>query len=217
MSYANLNGDRVLSGELSLPVMGTWVADVRVDADSTEPLPRDVVLALGELELHGAVTSGGSYGGVTTARIVGGKGKLATELPSKFYRDSAARVPIGDALRTAGESLAPSSEGVVLDAWLTGWARTAGPASSALMAILVATGGTWRVLPDGAVWVGRNAWPFVTLDHVVTQEWPAERRVELATSEPEKLMPGVTFLDRRVAQVRHVLEPGRLRTQVWFV
>lgn len=215
MSFASVNGAAVVSAAVSLPLVGAWVADVRID--SREPVEGEAVLRLGDaLELRGMVVSGGVHAGAAYARIVGGKGKLATELPARYYRDVPTRIPISDALTEAGEALASSSDPVLLDAWLSLWARTAGRASDALAWLLEAAGGgAWRVLPDGSVWVGQDAWkPAPRFDFVEIEEHPAERRVEIATEEP-KLLPGKMFLAKRVSHVRHVLSPeasGRMST-----
>lgn len=217
MSFASVSGAAVISGAVTLPLVGAWVADVRLD--SREAIEGAVELRLGDaLELHGTVVSGGVHAGAAYARIVGGKGKFAASLPARYYRDVPARIPISDALTEAGEALSSSSDAGLLDAWLPLWTRTAGRASDALGALVEAAGGgAFRVLPDGSVWVGQDDWkPAPRFDFVVIDEHPSERRVEIATEEP-KLLPGVTFLDRRVSTVRHLLSPEAFRTHVYFV
>lgn len=217
MSFAAVNGAPVVSCAVSLPLVGAWVAEVRLD--TREPVEGAATLRLGDtLELHGTVVSGGVHAGAAYARLVGGNGRLAAELPSRYYRDVPARIPISDALTEAGEVFASSSDATILDAWLPLWTRTAGRTSDAIAQLIKAAGGgAWRVLPDGSVWVGQDTWPSAPrFDFVEIEEFPAERRVEIATEEP-KLLPGMTFLNRRVSHVRHVLVPEAFRTHVWFV
>ena len=77
-------------------------------------------------------------------------------------------------------------------------------------------GSSWRVLADGTVWVGTEAWPDSGLleqtDYVETNEWPGENRIELGV-ETLKLLPGTTLGDRKVSFVEHILRDGYVRSR----
>jgi hypothetical protein len=212
-----LNGRAVLRGTLSLHRTGAWRA--RLEVDGSELVSGAVtVVAEGGARFRGVVTAAGDAGERIDLEVWGGAGGLTRSVPPQFYRGAPLRLPLGDVLRAAGETLSPRSDRGALEVLLPRWALAATTGTAALDA-LVATvaGATWRVLADGTVWVGRETWPAVAVEHDLLSEAPARDQVVIgATHLPTALVPGVTFLGRRVSVVHHVLEPDSLRTTVLF-
>jgi hypothetical protein len=211
------NDVAVLEGTLTLPRLGAWHADLVLDGPLTTRDAATVRSADGGLVLRGSVVRGGGFQERGGVRIVGGQRGLAREVAPRFYRGVPARVPIGDLLRDCGERLSTATDLQRLDVVLPRWVRLRGPASTALAHLLDATSAAWRVLPDGTLWIGAEAWPVIDLDTEVFDDDPADDRMELAFDQiPPTLRPGTTFLGRHVGTVEHIVAAARVRTLVWF-
>jgi hypothetical protein len=211
MSHTTLNSDTpVVVGRVTLPRQGVWHADLVLDAP--EAPTGAVTLRVGQkLTLQGTVLHAGVFAGQVRVRVVGGAGKLATELPPKFYAGVPRRLPLTDLCEATGERIASRTDRAFLDDVLTpSWTRVRGPAASALARLT--EGWSWRILPDGSLWVGQETWPEATgmADLVVLEDDEQRGRLLLATEAPE-LLPGQTLLGRRVSDVELTIEPEQLR------
>lgn len=192
---ATLNGYPVESLTLTSPRVGAWVADAAlVDAP---PLAGPVSLVVDGRARRGVVHRGGVELGRWTGRIVGGAaGGLHAILGPAAYADTTLAVVLGETLRDAGEALAPTSG--ELTATVARWARVAGPAHHTVADVARAAGYAWRVLDDGGVWCGPEAWAALALgaDLDVLSHDPATGRYELAGEAAAAIDPGrVVTLD----------------------
>jgi len=209
---STVNGKTILSGEVSMPRIGAWHADLSVDA---EVLGGSVTLVFEGVELKGTVLRSGLYGGRVGARIVGGAGGISKEIVVKNYAAGAGTkisAVVADILRETGEKLAATSDQSVLGRTLATWERIAGPASHALVNVLDKAGAVWRVLRDGTIWVGVATYPEATVEHVlIDEDWVNG----ILTIAPEKadLEPGTTFRGQKIEEVVHRLSPGSLRAE----
>jgi len=198
------------------PLSGVWQAELDVDSSAEITGPVTIVVADGALSLEGTVGPSGKFAERARMRVIGGAGGLSRSLPAKGYARCPLRAPISDVLASAGEKLATSSDQAVLDTLLPRWSRLEGPASQALeMLVARAPGALWRVTASGAVWVGVNAWPTIQLDHVVTDDDPARKVMEIAADDPT-LTAGVVLDGRQVRHVVHRYEQGSVRSEVWY-
>jgi len=160
----------------------------------------------------------GLFAGQVRARVVGGAGKLGSELAPRWYAGAPRELPLRDLVEEAGERLASSSDPTVLGEVLTpGWARLRGTASAALARLLEGTGASWRLLPSGELWVGPETWPTASgmADLVVLEEDRSRGRLVLVSEAPT-LLPGQTLRGDRVSDVEITLEPERLRIEAWL-
>lgn len=213
MPLATLNGAAVLSAHVVLPRVGVWTAELDVDGDASSGA---VTLVLGALTLRGTVVRSGSWRGSAQVRVVGGAGRLGAVVPAKAFRLTPLRIPVADTLGAAGEALASSADASLLAAQVPHWVRTAGTASEALTALADAMDASWRVLTDGTVWVGADSYPAANVAaYEVLEESPELARAVLGVDSPD-LLPGTTLEVRRVDAVEHVIEPGRVRSIVWW-
>lgn len=211
---ATISGRRLLQSTIRMPRVGVWHADVSVDGD-TSPGSSVTINVDGETFV-GTVLRGDPNGSRWVGKVVGGAGKLSTVLPAKNYSSGpTTRAIVVDALTEAGETLSPTSDTATLNAVRPLWQRTQGPASRALQAIADATGATWRVLADGKVWFGVEAYATVEPEHTLIDEDWALGLIEIAPTTPS-LRPGVTFRDQRIAYVVHELTGESLRTEAWL-
>lgn len=149
--------------------------------------------------------------GRTPLRVVAGCGCIGNTINAKAYRGVPIRIPITDTIKDTGEAMSSTAtwgNAIVLSFWLR--ART--PGSHALTMLSRKSPFAWRFLPDGTLWFGDETWPEVEIDHELMSEMPASDAVEIATDD--LLLPGTTFLGRRVARVN--ARPHESRTTAWF-
>lgn len=205
----------LLSARIMLPRNGLWTAELTVDAAEGPPLSGDVLLNLDGVELHGHVMHGGDFAGRGGALVVGGKSGLVTLLAPRYYDNPSAGLVLRELLQESGEQLSAKSDTSFTTTTLAHWTRLGGLAYSALRAIANALGAVWRADPDGSIIITRDSFPEQALEHRLLDEHPGEARATIASDTPE-LQPGVTFLGRRVDQVVHTLEGGRVRTEVFW-
>lgn len=206
-----LGGAPIIEATITLPRVGLWTAVAVVDApDVVTP-----AIALPGLDLVGTVKRVGAYQDATRVELVGAGALTTKALPAKAYRGVPLRIPLTDALDAAGVTLAPSSSPQALTHHLAQWVRAAGPARGEVAQLARAVGMTWRALPDGSLWLGRETWPETALLHELLSESPEADRVEI-WSESLSLRPGMTFMGRHVSTVTHTIRPSRIRTTVWF-
>lgn len=206
----------VYAATIVRPLVGVWHADL--DVDASVALAGEVTIAVdgGALELVGVMVAGEVIDERQRVRVVGGKGRLSTSLPAKAYDRCQLRVPLYDVLSAVGERIASSSDASALSTPLARWTRTAGPAALALGQLVARVpGAVWRVTASGAVWVGTNAWPTSSLEHLVVEEDPARRTLTLASDDPT-LTAGVVLDGRRIEHVVHRFTASGTRTECWY-
>lgn len=218
MAYLTLQGAPVLRGTVTLPLIGPWTADLVIDSAA---IPDGfVTLALGwdaTVRLVGTIYRGGPTRGATTARVVGGAGGLGTILPAKGYHGVTLRLPLSEALAAGGERLSEKADTLVLATYLPAWSRFSAPVGIAVAALMhAAPGASWRMAPDGAVWVGNETWlPSRLGKYAVTKDDPHNARLEIAAEVPA-IYPGETLNGRKVSCVEHRVEPRQARATIYF-
>jgi hypothetical protein len=214
-----LNGHSALHASVYLPRNGVWQADLRVD--SIEDIVGAVVLDVdeGRLILRGTVVQGGLWQDTGSFRVLGGAGGLRLIAKPKHYTSASLRVVLSDLLAGAGERLSVSSDPDLLKRQVTAWTTVALPTGRLITQLLASTGAaSWRVLPDGTVWVGQESWPDSGLtadDFQVLAEDPSRAEAILGVETP-LLMPGTTLGGRRVSYVEHRFGQPETRISVWF-
>lgn len=213
MSFLTANGKDVLAGKITMPRTGAWTADLEVA--STRALEGKMALLCETLEWSGTIIGGGVYTDKTLLRVVGGAGGLGKRLSSKAYRNTAASVIIGDILREIGEKLSPTIT-ATLAKNMQWWHRGAETAGEELSSVFAELGLNWRILRDGTIWAGVDAYPIQSFDHTLLENYPDEGRI-LISSDLPILVPAVTFDNARVARVTHEFATVKVRTEVIFL
>jgi hypothetical protein len=135
---------------------------------------------------------------------------------------------LADALTDSGESLSASSDPAILNYTLNGgWVRFASPGSSALLAILDSIPNTpsWRVVPDGSIWVGYETWPVVNLDNTAyLKSDPSHSSIMIGSYDPD-IAPGEILQfstgiqdqqNLKVSVVTHNISSGRIQTSILY-
>lgn len=213
-----VNGHSALHASIYLPRNGVWQADLRVD--TVEDIVGAVTLDLdGKLTLKGTVIQGGMWQDTGSFRVLGGAGGLRLIAKPKHYTNASLRIVLSDLLAGAGERLASSSDASVLKRRVDAWTSAALPTGRLITQLLASTGtASWRLLPDGTVWVGQETWSdsgLTTGDYQVLSENPAQAEAILGVETP-LLMPGTTLGGRRVSYVEHRFGQPETRISAWF-
>ena len=127
------------------------------------------------------------------------------------------RAIIGDLLAIANETLSTLSTQSTLSIAPKHWARAKGTVRGELDVLSERFGFNWRILPDGTFWMGDETWDASPLvdGYQLLRDEQEDGLVEIATDIP-MVLPGETFLERRVSEVEHTLNKS-LRTVVRFV
>lgn len=213
---ARAAGLPVLRAWLHVPRIGVWHAELELEGEEENVPEGAIEIEIENATWHGTVRRAGANAGRVEVLVVGGAGGLEGELEPRYYADAPARIPLGDVLREAGETLSGDVSGDVTSPTLARWTRQRGRAGAALAELAAALGvEAWRVLVDGTVWLGAETWDEVEIEHAVIELDPAHDRIAIAVDAPT-LLPGTTFLDRHVSHVLHVLVPAGIRSEVWF-
>jgi hypothetical protein len=218
MAFALVNGAAVIDGQITLPRIGAWTADLVLDTGTALVGSAQLVFGVGgSISFNGAVVRGGLARGYAVVRLVGGAGGLRTLLAPKAYGSVALKLPLSELLAAAGEALSATSDAAVLALQLNAWTRMQTTAGGALVALLqAAPTASWRFLPDGTLWVGNETWPTSQLaGYLVTKDDPNHKRQELAVDVPA-VFPGQVLNGQQVSGVEHRIRSGRFRTVVYY-
>lgn len=217
---ATANGHAILHGTVVLPLVGVWPADLTID---TAEVPTGAVtIAFGGQTLIGTVVKefrseiprAGAYAGTTTARVVGGAGGLSKVLPAKKYRYAPMSIVLADIMAETGETLSSTTDSAVLTLTPTHYARARAPATHALAEVLYTTGASWRVLPDGSIWLGTDTYPAASFSGDVLQERLGGSKLMLSPDDGS-LLPGTTFRGRKIAEVVYHFSSSAARAEAW--
>jgi hypothetical protein len=211
VSDVTLNGLRVLRMTLVMPLVGAWTAEVEADAP-TAPVGPVTLEGLGAT-LKGFVRKGEAFAELVRVSLAGGAGGLGAVIPPKFYEGTTMRTVLDDIAREAGEAISTTSDATILATTVGKWVRPKATARAALGLLLrQSEGATWRVLDDGTVWVGRDAWGASAADYTVEDYDPAKSFLKL-WGDDMSLRPGVTWQGFRLHEVVHALTPDSFRTR----
>lgn len=221
MSELTINGGAaLLRASIAMPLSGVWSAELEVDTD--EAITGAVTIeADGVVIFRGTAVDGDVSHGQWRGRIVGGAGGLRTTIPALAYLNATRADIVRDALAESGESISAASGSLV--AVVARFHRAQGAAARAIDATATALGYGWRVLDDGTVWLGAEAWDASPeADVSLVGRDPAQRQYTLG-GDVLALRPGQLLQLRdegadvfvRVGPVRLDLEPDAFTATVW--
>ena len=215
MSLATCNGLDIVSARFTFRLQGAWDAELAVNGESAEPVSGALSIVVDGQTLRATATrSEADSGGLVTVQAIGGAGGLGTAVPSLGYVSTTRRLVIVNALSLGGESLDGTSS-ARLDEYLPHWTRSAGTVGDAVRAQAKSLGMGWRVLPSGSVWVGEETWPTVSPEHTLEAERPTADALAIAVDGFD-VLPGSTFLGRKVREVEYRLDGSTMRASVSY-
>lgn len=211
----------VEGASIRMPSRCRWHANVDVLTQDDITGPVTLTMSTG-LTLTGVMV-GRVVRGVYRGLVVGGAGKLSTVVGPQTYEGSVARHVLLDVVQGPGETLSSTIDAAILTAALTRYVLFQAPAAVALEGLLTTLGvPTWRVLPDGTLWIGTDTYPAApdpalspAPEFTILDEDGAHRRMTLAVEDPW-LLPATTFQSRIVDRVVHTLSGDQARTEVFF-
>lgn len=212
-----VNGIGVRSGTITMPLVGAWHAAFSLDSDTGIDAGEIVTVEIGGgAILVGTARRGGVATEIAEVQVVGGAGGMSRDIEPRHYDNASARIIITDILAVAGETLSTSSDASLATLTLPKWSRVASSCGAALDAVLTAIGMTWRILDDGQVFVGTNAWTDLALadDVELLDESRATTR-QCYADETLSARPGRTIDGVRAALVVHTVSPDAFRSDVW--
>ncbi len=190
--FASLNGVRIATASILVPLYGAWAGDVQLTG--TDTVPTAVTLTLGDLTLKGAVYRQAAFAGTRRLRIIGGAGGWPKPVTPRHYQHSfgvTRAMVIGDAAREVGETA-----NVPVDVSLGADFVRSRPGGGAMLAVDVLRlvgGPVWHIDEAGVTQV--SAWPTKSVagSFQVIDQRPDEGRVTIATETYATWLPGGTF------------------------
>ena len=216
----------IVRGNLMIPRSGLWTLDALLGDDANlPPVGSQVVLNAYSTLRYGTVIEAGEEYLQLRVRVIGGAGKLETELPPQSYTGYALNDIASDILSEAGETPGDLS-GLPLNTQR--WTRSRGPANSALRRVVRlqrSDGNQLRMYAEHTGEISVRTWtPYVfqSLNPRYTDLaiWPQDKEAYIGpdlntTIEPEQI---VSIFDRQVTIVRvlYELQEDVLRCKVWY-
>jgi hypothetical protein len=229
MAIVTVNGLTAYDAQMFTPRFGAWQIDMRIDDPNPPTGKVRVVLdtdvqALGITAgrvLRGTATRSGPFIDASQVRVVAGAGGLGLTAKPRHYEAPTLGLVLTDLLRDAGEDMSGSADLGILNIQLAAWTTGARPVGSVIRDIfaVAAPAAAWRMLDDGTVWVGTDAFAASPIDastYEVIDRSAEENSVQIETDGPLPLV-GTTFEGGQVNCVQDdVPHVGRVGARIWF-
>jgi hypothetical protein len=212
-AQTTIGGLDVLHGRMHLPLSGVWHAELDIDGD-------DVSLGPSELQVIGddvptvnfvcAIARATPVEGRSRLLVVGGRtGRLSNSplgvaAPALHYDGSPTPVSAAELLtdicELAGERLAAVSKEELGSATAPSWLRGSGLAHRAMRRVLVHWQISGRLLPNGDLWAGAEAWPMTPHEPELVD--PIDDGWSLfAAPRGSTILPGEVVADKQILAV----------------
>jgi hypothetical protein len=221
MSLVTANGVSVLGGSILMPLVGVWTADLVVDRADSLTAGASVSIEADGFTLKGTIAPerAGEFLDATHVRVIGGKGGLAKTAQPRSYAQPGAYVRdvLNGLAQDSGETFATTTDAAFLATNLVAWAVMAVPVSQAMATLLqvVAPDLSWRILPDGTLWIGSESWTSSGVQFEILEQDPTHGQYELGVESPS-IAPGVELADvGKVSRVEHRIGDDGVRSHVW--
>jgi hypothetical protein len=212
-----------------MPLTGTWVSDLTIDpASSSAQIPavgNQMSIAIGEngFSLQGTILRINNAFETVFVRLVGGGGGLYRTVAAKSYQSATFGQVLNDLLNQVGESLSTMTPAAITNISLPFWTVPVSPMFQAMAnlilvaRVMTSTEVNWRVLPDGTVFVGVEAWPQSSMASFDLYSWPPNELKATIFSVDPRVTPGQTWQSGQVSNVEHVINPEKIRSTIWFM
>lgn len=187
-----LNGERVISAQLTIARKGAAVADILLA--TSKPVPVASELAIGALKLKGRAVRMAPFAGARSVRFVGGGGGWRKTIKARGYsHDAGVRLStvLGDAARDAGEQVSVTQDRVLGTAYV----RERAVAERVLRFLAP----QWWIDPDGVTQLAARASGLITSPFTVENLSGGKGRFEIATEAYHDWQPGRRFTSPTVA------------------
>jgi len=203
----------VLSLKMRRPRLGAWHVDSELD--SSDDISGRVSVEIDGVVWSGTVMDSHVHAGRCTVWIVGGAGGMLNEREAGQYVDAKLGDIVMDLLAFGKEALSDTVSKSILSRKVGQWERMSGPVSHSLVRLLDEQGLAWRVLQDGTIWIGEDAWGAVTTDAIVLDEDWSDGAILLGPKagfgDLSPISPGSTFGGHRIQHVTHTIDQNAMR------
>ena len=224
MSLVTINDVAVITGTITMPLQGVWIADLVIDQpDGTgfDAGKSVTIKADGGVQLTGTVAPNrtGTFLDAVHVRVLAGAGGMAKATKARAYAQPGAYVRdvLGAVLQDAGETLSSTVASSITGTSLTAWSVFAQPAGQAIGAFLdvVFHGNHWRILSDGKFWTGAETWDSASAQFDILEQSPGGGEFLLGVDTPA-IVPGCTIDGLgKINRVEHAIASDSIRTRVW--
>lgn len=222
MALIYVNDQSALETRICTPRTGAWHIDALIDDPDAIAGAVTVNVNDGAQVFRGTVVRSGVFADTGHLRVVAGAAGLGTSATPRHYQGPSVRTVLRDLLSDAKETLASSADASILATGLDAWTTTATPIGTLISLLLAAAapGSSWRMLPDGTLWVGRETWPAANIDstlYQVFQDSPESGDMVIGVDAPLPLV-ATTFEGRRVSYAEaNVGQGGKgVEMHLWF-
>lgn len=213
--FSTLDGWPVSQATVQMPSYGAWYADIEALASVDDDISGTVSFILRDVELICTVIRGGLSNGIWKGRVVGGLGKLSAKLSPKYYKGATALLILKDALKEAGEKLSGLADVSKLNTILSQWTRISKSLGQEIESLLKVTGGKWRILEDGTVWIGEDSRKAFTGEYLEVDLFPEMSKLEIIPTSVS-IFPGMMIQNQLIDRIIHQLTETEFTTEVYF-
>ena len=209
----------ILSGNLVLPQIGAWTADVLLEGSIAPTVGTTTTLTIKGVNRRGTVTHTSADYLQVKCRVVAGAGKLDVVVDPRNYRGVTASSIAQDALRDAGETPGSWSS---LTTYCVQWQRAQGPCRAQLRRLsrLLGADTYWRVKDDGTVDTVVDTYAPTTAPTTALGSWGQERLLLLGVLD-STIVPGVSVTafgtSRRIEKVQYDFEAELFTAKCWYL
>ena len=213
MSGITINGAPLTDGTFYVPRIGAWSIDARLFSET--PIAGKVTVVCDGVTFVGTVARGDIFNNVATLRIAPGAAGLSKTATPKSYQRTAGVVVLRDLLDAAGEALDPTADMTALGRAIPSWSVALMPIGRAIAYLMDRLGLAWRMLPNGKLWAGTEAWPKTAVadtDVQVMGRDDALGEFQLGLISPA-LLPGTTYAGRKIGNVETTVTAGAVRAK----
>lgn len=229
MAIVTVNGLIAYDAQMFTPRFGAWQIDTRIDDPNVPSGQVRVVIDTDAQALAitagrvllGTVTRAGPFIGASQVRVVAGAGGLGLVARPKHYESPTLGIVLGDLLADAGETLSITADRGILGTQLPSWTTGARPVGSVIRDLfaVASPASAWRMLDDGTVWVGTDAFADSGIDpstYQLADRSAEENSLTIETDGPIPLI-GKTFEGGKVNCVQDdIPHVGRVGARIWF-
>jgi hypothetical protein len=131
------------------------------------------------------------------------------------FRNVTLKLIAAETLAAAGEALSGESSTEVTGELIAAWTRGVDTPAGALSTLLAKKEAVWRMLDDGKVWVGVDAWPASKTTASVKDVFHDQGFGE-TYPETFDLRPGTLFAGLQIRAVSYMLTDAHLRSNFWW-
>ncbi len=225
----NINGLRIISGELVLPLSGLWSFTGQVDLGgdpvlTMPPLGEPAILSLGREDAPPAIYLGAvrdaadwqQRGGI---RVVAGAGGLSVPLPPQGYSSHPTSVSmleiLNDVCALTFEQLSQETQDFAGGQSYSRWDRV-GDGVAVLDALAEDNGVDWRCNPDGTIRLAPEEWPESTPENFYDMGDEGVDGIIECAPDDATIVPGMTVLGKKITDVIYRIEERSLRASLYY-